>query len=218
MQVVHRVVFFADPRGLLRVAGDQYLLCAVAQFDCDTAHFGEVTVHLFGQRMLGMAAPGDLGDVQRQRAHPVDVGDDLNRADDRAQVSGDRCLQRKQHECRLLGAGAQRGDLLVVGDDLLGQHQIGLKQGLRRALHRNTRQPAHLAELICQGIQLLVVRGSHEPSLRADPSNRHDVDGERKVNATCPNVIAGADYSQVVSAALVTVRSSGRAVGVLLVP
>ena len=147
MQVVHRVVFLADPGGLLRIAGDQHLLRAVAQFDCDPAHFGEVAVDLFGQRMLRMAAAGDLGDVQRQRAHPVDVGDDLDRADDRAQVSGDRRLQRQQHERGLLGARAHRGDLLVVGDDLLGQHQIGLQQGLGCALHRRTCQPAHLAEL-----------------------------------------------------------------------
>ena len=98
--------------------------------------------------MLRMTTAGDLGDVQRKRAHPVDVGDDLNRADDRAQVACHRSLQRKQHERRLLGLGAHRGDLLVVGDHLLGQHQVGLQQGLGRALHRNARQPAHLAELV----------------------------------------------------------------------
>ncbi len=78
VQVVHRVVFFANPRGLLRVAGQQHLLRAVAQFDCHAAHFGEVAIDLFGQRMLRMAASGDLGDMQRQRSHPVDIGDDLN--------------------------------------------------------------------------------------------------------------------------------------------
>ena len=103
----------------------------------------------------------------------------------------------------------------MVGDDLLGQHQIRLQQGLRRAFHGNTRQPAHLAELVCQGIKLLVVRGSHGSSLRAISSKRHDARGERKVNATCGNVATGdcRGYSQVVSAALVTARSSGRCVG-----
>ena len=76
--------------------------------------------------MLWVATPGDLGDMQRQRAHPVDVGDDLDRADDRPQVARHRCLQREQHECLLLRAGAEIGDLLVVGDDLFGEHQIGL--------------------------------------------------------------------------------------------
>ncbi len=76
-------------------------------------------------------------------------------------------------------------DLLVVGDDLLGQHQIGLQQGLRGAFHGNARQPAHLAELVCQGIQLLVVRGSHVPSLRGTSAKGHDSHGERKVNDAC---------------------------------
>ena len=147
MQIVHRIVFLADPRGLLRIAGEQHLLGAVAQFNCDPAHFGEIAVDLFGQRMLGMAAPGDLGDVQRQGAHPVDVGDDLDRSDDRPQIAGDRRLQGEKHERGLLGARTHRGDLLVVGDDLFGQHEIGLQQGLGCALHRGARQPAHVPEL-----------------------------------------------------------------------
>ena len=126
VQIVHRIVFLADARRLLRVLRQQHLLGAVAQFDCHPAHFGEVAVDLFGQRMLRMTAAGDLGDVQREGSHPVDVGDDLDRADDRPQVACHRRLQSKQHERRLLGLGAHRGDLLVVGDHLLGQHQVGL--------------------------------------------------------------------------------------------
>ncbi len=53
--------------------------------------------------MLGMTTPGDLGDVQRQSAHPVDVGDDLDRADDGAQITGHRRLQGQQHERGLFG-------------------------------------------------------------------------------------------------------------------
>ncbi len=78
---------------------------AVTQIHCDSAHFGEVAVDLFGQRVLRMAPAGDLGDVQGQRAHPVDVGDHLDCADDRPKVAGDRRLQGKQYESALLGAG-----------------------------------------------------------------------------------------------------------------
>ena len=53
--------------------------------------------------MLGMPTSRDLGDVQRQGAHPVDVGDDLDRADDGAQITGHRRLQRQQHERGLFG-------------------------------------------------------------------------------------------------------------------
>ena len=126
----------------------QHLLCAVAQFDCYAAHFGEIAVHLFGKRVLRMAPSGYLGDVQCQGAHPVDVGDDLNRADDRAQIAGNGRLQRQQDECAFLGACAHCADLLVVGDDLLGQHEVGLQQGLGCALHRGARQSAHLTELL----------------------------------------------------------------------
>ena len=103
MQVVHRVVFFADAGGLLRVTSRQYLLRAVAQFDCDSSHFGEVAVDFLGQCVLRMAPAGDLGDVQCQRPHPVDIRDDLDGADDRAKVAGDGCLQGEQDERALLG-------------------------------------------------------------------------------------------------------------------
>ena len=76
--------------------------------------------------MLWVTPAGDLGDVQGERAHPVDVGDHLDCADDRPKVAGDGCLQGEQYEGAFLGVGAQLRDFLVVGDDLLGQHQVGL--------------------------------------------------------------------------------------------
>ena len=48
VQVVHRVVFFADARGLFRVAGLQHFLRAVTQFHGHSAHLGEVPVDFFG--------------------------------------------------------------------------------------------------------------------------------------------------------------------------
>ena len=161
VQVIHRVVFFLDTGGALRVPGEQHLLCGVAQFDCQAAHFGEVAVDLLGQRVLRVAPAGNLGDVQCQRAHAVDVGDDLDGADDGPQVTGDGRLQSQQDERLLFGMRAHRGDLFVVGDDLLGQHQIGLQQGLGRALHGNAGQSAHLAQAVGEAIKLLVVRGTH---------------------------------------------------------
>ena len=62
-------------------------------------------------------------------------------------VAGDGRLQREQDEGVLLGLGAHRGDLLVVGDHLLGEHQIGLQKCLCCVLHGNTGQPTHLTEL-----------------------------------------------------------------------
>ena len=45
--------------------------------------------------------------------------------------------------------------------------QVGLQQGLGGALHRYARKPAHLAELVRECSQLLVVSGTHGPSLRS---------------------------------------------------
>jgi hypothetical protein len=82
VQIVHRIVFFANPGGFVGVAGQHHLLCAVAQFNCESAHFGKISIDLFGQHVLGVAPAGDLGDVQGQRAHPVDVGHHLDGAHD----------------------------------------------------------------------------------------------------------------------------------------
>jgi hypothetical protein len=79
-------------------------------------------------------------------AHPVDVGDHLDGAHYGPQIPGDRRLQRQQHEGVLLGACAHRGDLLVIGDDLLGQYQVGVQQSLGGSLHGDAGQAAHLAE------------------------------------------------------------------------
>ena len=84
VKVVHRVVFFIYSGSLLRVSGQQDLLGAVTQVDCELAHFGEVPVDFLGHRVHWVAAPGDLGHVQCQGAHSVQVGGDLQGADDGA--------------------------------------------------------------------------------------------------------------------------------------
>jgi hypothetical protein len=68
----------------------------------------------------------------------------------------------------------QLGDLLVVGDDLLGENQIGLQKCLCCALHGNTGKPTHLSELFGELRELLVVRGTHVPSVRSRFRVRHE--------------------------------------------
>ena len=46
--------------------------------------------------------PGHLGHVDGQVAHPLQLGDHPQRRDDRAQVAGDRLLQREQRERAVL--------------------------------------------------------------------------------------------------------------------
>ncbi|SHV17890.1 Uncharacterised protein [Mycobacteroides abscessus subsp. abscessus] len=64
--------------------------------------------------------------MQGKSAHPVHVRDYLDAADDLAQVTGDRGLQGQYGEGAFLGGGTHRGDLLVIGDHLLGENEVSL--------------------------------------------------------------------------------------------
>ena len=57
---------------------------------------------VLGHREVGHPQPGDLGDVHRQVAHPLELADHPQRGDDRAQVAGDRLLERQDRERELL--------------------------------------------------------------------------------------------------------------------
>ena len=114
------------------------------------SHLGEVAVDLFRKHVVGMSAARDLGDVQGECAHAVDVGDDLDSADHRAQISGNGSLQGEQRKRALLADGAEFGDLVVFADYLFCQGQVCLEQGLGGALHSGTCQSCHLAERVCK--------------------------------------------------------------------
>jgi hypothetical protein len=73
-----------------------------------------------------MPQPRDARDVHRESAHAIDVGTDVDRTDNRAQVAGHRLLQREQPQRGFLGLAAEQRHLLMVGDDLLGEGQVGL--------------------------------------------------------------------------------------------
>ena len=78
-------------------SGDSNTSCAVLrELNCHVGHFGERDADLVGQRMVGMTQPGDVGDVHGQRAHPLDVGADMQRADDLSEIACHRLLQREQ--------------------------------------------------------------------------------------------------------------------------
>ena len=64
-------------RRLIGIRGQDSVPGAVAQFDGDPAHFGEVADNFFGQSTGRVAASGDLGDVQIR--HEDDAMDELHR-------------------------------------------------------------------------------------------------------------------------------------------
>ena len=124
--------------------------------------------------MVRMAAASDFGDVQSQSAHPFSVGHVLEGTEDEPQVARDRCLQREQREGSFLGAGLHVGKLVMVANNLFGQGQIRLQQRLRRTVHRQTGETAHIAEHFSQRIELLMERRAHgitlEPRRPSAPS------------------------------------------------
>ena len=61
-----------------------------------------------------------------QRAHPLDIGADVQRADDPPQIAGHRLLKRKQLDRAVLRRSPLVRDVAVVGDDLFGKLQICL--------------------------------------------------------------------------------------------
>ena len=131
MQVIHRIVGVPNVSGPAEVTGHDHLMRIRRQVERDTAHLGEVTRDLLGKCGLRMAPTRDLGDVQRQCAHPFDVSDDLDGADDGPQISCEWGLLRQQGESRLFDSGTGKQDFLVLTDDLLCRAQIGVKQRLR---------------------------------------------------------------------------------------
>ncbi len=113
--------------------------------------------------MVGMAHPGDVGDVNGQRAHPFDVGADMQRADDLAEIACDRLLQRQQLDRGALGVSPLVRDVVMVGDDLFCEFEIGLQEGVRRVLHRVGGQSTHIGQLGAEIRQLFLVCRAHGP-------------------------------------------------------
>jgi hypothetical protein len=62
----------------------------------DLAQLGEEVLELMGNRVLGMSEASRVGNVRREITHPLDLLRAVHRSENRAQVPGDRRLQRQQ--------------------------------------------------------------------------------------------------------------------------
>ena len=72
-------------------------------------------------------ALGRLGDIDREVADPLEVGVDLDRRDDRAQIGGHRLVQRQQLEASVIDLDVQLVDRAVAGEHMLDErrHPLG---------------------------------------------------------------------------------------------
>ena len=85
---------------------------------------------LLDRRMLQVARRR-LGDVDRQVADPLEVGVDLDRGDDRAQVDGHRLVQRQQREAAVVDLDVQLVDRRVADEHALDQRRGRARRGPR---------------------------------------------------------------------------------------
>ena len=115
-------------------------------------------------RAGGIAPSGDLGDVQREVTHPLDVGDHAQARDDDAQVAGDRLLAGEQVERVGLDLLVELVDRRVAGDHRLGGLQVGVEQRLGRVVDGASRQPGDVDERRRDRVEILVVLVAHSAS------------------------------------------------------
>ena len=133
-------------------------------------------------RRLGVAQPGQLGDVPGEVAHPLQVGTHPQAGHDGAQVARDRPLAGQQLERPFVEVVPQVVDRRVGGDDALGQAEVGVEQGGGRSADGRADQSGHLDQLFADGVELFVICLAHGcPFVSCWPAQpRHDpVNGQR---------------------------------------
>ena len=92
-----------------------------------------------------------LGDVHREVAHALQVGIDLQRGDDQAQVGRHGLLQGEQVDGELVDLDLDRVDARFVAKYFFGGAAVLLNHGADAALDGRFDQRAHLQQL---GLQL----------------------------------------------------------------
>ncbi len=117
-------------------------------------------------RGVGHTAPGHLGHVHRQVAHPLEVGQHPQRRDELPEVGRDRLLRGEQQKCALLDDLGRLVDVLVAGDDGLRDLGVCFKQSLGRVGHGTAYGPGQVHQVVDDGIELFVILIAHVPDRR----------------------------------------------------
>ena len=134
-----------------------------------------------GTAISGHAQPGDLGDVHREVAHPLQLADHPQRGHHDPEVAGDRLLEGEQGERRLLDPLARPVDLVVGGDDLLGHLGVAVEQRLGGEADRGLDLAADLRQVLEDRVELVVEGFAHVATVGGE-GDQQGRDGERLVN------------------------------------
>jgi len=105
--------------------------------------------------------------VAGEVTHALQVGAHPHRGDDGAQVGGDGLLAGQQVEGQLVQVALDAVDLLVGGDDALGDGEVGVEQGRGGPGHAGAGQPGHLHQLVGEAVEVVVERAAHDRSVPA---------------------------------------------------
>ena len=119
VQVIDETVVLADLDRQIGVAAHKGIQRLLDHHLGPVGHAGDVDVRF--ERRLFVHLTGPLGDVGALVAHPFQVGDDLERNRDEAQIAGGRLAQRQQFQTALVDGNLGRIDLMIQGNGTLGQ-------------------------------------------------------------------------------------------------
>jgi hypothetical protein len=111
-----------------------------------------------------MSVPRDFGHVHRQRSRPVHIGHDVTRIENGSRLTSDRLLQCQQRHA--LRSAATLISAICLWSVITGSARArpAPQQGLGCVVDHCRDQPAHLADLLAQRSQLVVIGGSHDMS------------------------------------------------------
>ena len=119
---------------------------------------------------MAVDAAGRLADVDAQVGRAFDVGDDLDRRHDGAQVAGHRRLQGDDAEARLLEL--QRSGVVggVTVDHVLGRFEVEVEQHLGRPRDQFGHPGRHAGDADADLVEALVERLAQDLWLRHQPN------------------------------------------------
>ena len=109
--------------------------------------------------MADVALAG-LGDVHRQVADALEIGVDLHRRDDGAQVGGHRLMERQQPEAAVVNLDVQLIDRLVAEQHLVDERpDRACTRPVKGGAHALLGQPAHFEQPALERFELLAEVG-----------------------------------------------------------
>jgi hypothetical protein len=154
---VEQLVALGDLDGEIGIALAQRLQRALQRRLGRLHHAGEAAaVDLHRIHFVQDHAARDLRDLLRLVADPLQLGEALQRDDDDPEVDAHRLPLGDQLDGGLFAARVEGIEVLLTGDNLLGQIVIALQQGAGRVLHLADGEFAHLDQHLGQLGEILV--------------------------------------------------------------